>query len=96
MKSRVQLIAEIESIFGVWDPPAYILFSRIGENDSDEWSGRIGALKDKIEKSQSDVESKMNEMRLKTESKVDSMMEKILLEVETLKSGIETSHSERK
>jgi hypothetical protein len=89
VKGRVQLIAEIESIFGVWDPPAYILFSRIGEKESDEWSGRIGALKDKIEKSKSDVESKMNEMRLKTESKMNEMRFQIESKIDRIESKID-------
>ena len=44
VKSLTQLIAEIESIFGPWDPPAFTPYSRIQDGARDEWAGRVGAL----------------------------------------------------
>ena len=69
VKSLTQLIAEIESIFGPWDPPAFTPYSRIKDGAQDEWAGRVGALKAKIAESQSTTEARL----LKMEGKIDEL-----------------------
>jgi hypothetical protein len=53
VKSRVQRIAQVEAVFGSsTQQPEYIVFSQIRDEEQDEWSGRVGALKAKIDSSQ--------------------------------------------
>ena len=82
VKSRAQLIAEIEIIFGPKDPLPYIVLSQNGEGEVDEWNGRVGALKEKIDASQreilqvvSQMEANMTQMEDRSHKKIEEMQE---------------------
>merc|ERR1719191_2164002 len=62
VKSRAQLIAEIEIIFGPEDPLPYTVLSQLGEGETDEWNGRVGALKEKIDASQQKIDTSQKEI----------------------------------
>merc|ERR1719327_1390145 len=83
VKSLTQLIAEIESIFGPWDPPAFTPYSRIQDGARDEWAGRVGALKAKIAESQSTTESKIDELR----SEMKEIKDALRSEMKEIKDG---------
>ena len=79
VKSRAQLIAEIEIIFGPKDPLPYIVLSQRGEGKTDEWNGRVGALKEKIDQkidtSQQEMLQVVSQMEKRMEAKMTQMEE---------------------
>ena len=77
VKSRAQLIAEIEIIFGPKDPLPYIVLSQRGEGKTDEWNGRVGALKEKIDASQQEMEKRMEAKMTQMEELQKEMIAKM-------------------
>ena len=76
VKSRAQLIAEIEVIFGPQDPSDYVIYSEVGEGETDEWSGRVGALKQKIDESQGALNEKIDTVVAQMVAKMISIEER--------------------
>ena len=84
VKSRAQLIAEIEIIFGPKDPLPYTVYtvsSQMGEGETDAWNGRVGALKDKIDASQQKIDTSQKEI-LQVVSEMEKRMEAKMMQME--------------
>jgi WD40 repeat protein len=83
VKSRAQLIADVESIFGTWDPPAYLVFSNIVDEGNASEGGKIGALKTTIDNSQTKI----------TEAVKTEVTAQLRLELEKLKHDMKLSEA---
>ena len=77
VRSRAQLIAEIKSIFGPFHPADYNVISQTQEEETDEWSGRVGALKKALQEMEERSRKKTEEMQEMMAKMQEEMMAKM-------------------
>jgi len=76
VKSRAQLIAEIKSIFGPFHPADFLVISQTQEEETDEWLGRVGALKKALQEMEERSNKKAEEMQQEMMAKMTQMEER--------------------
>ena len=85
VKSRVQLIAQVEAVFGSsTQQPEYIVFSQIRYEEQDEWSGRVGALKAKIDSSQESAKAELSAQLTELKADQAALISELLAELKAI------------
>ena len=77
VRSRAQLIAEIKSIFGPFHPADFLVIAQTQEEETDDWSGRVGALKKALQEMEERSRKKTEEMQEMMAKMQEEMMAKM-------------------
>ena len=96
VKSRAQLIAEIEIIFGSEDPLPYTVLSQLGEGETDEWNGRVGALKEKIDQKIDEMLQEVSQMEKRMAAKMAQMEERSHKKIEEMQMEMKANMTQMK